>query len=61
MSLRPCSSCNNQVSTQAKFCPQCGHTFKADNQLSAFDPVHVIGALIGILFLVLMIVGALKG
>ena len=27
MSLRACPSCNNDVSKQAEFCPNCGHTF----------------------------------
>lgn len=27
MSLRPCPSCGNNVSKQAEFCPNCGHTF----------------------------------
>jgi predicted amidophosphoribosyltransferase len=61
MSLRPCPSCNHDVSKQAKFCPHCGHAFKPDNQLSLSDPVHLIGAAIAILFLVLMIGAALKG
>lgn len=29
MSLRPCPSCQNNVSKQAEFCPNCGHTFKS--------------------------------
>ncbi|MDS9470713.1 zinc ribbon domain-containing protein [Sporosarcina pasteurii] len=29
MSLRPCPSCQNSVSRQAEFCPNCGHTFKS--------------------------------
>ena len=27
MSLRACPSCRNDVSKQAEFCPNCGHTF----------------------------------
>ncbi|MCZ2257800.1 zinc ribbon domain-containing protein [Sporosarcina sp. G11-34] len=27
MGLRPCPSCGNDVSRQAEFCPNCGHTF----------------------------------
>ena len=27
MGLRPCPSCRNDVSRQAEFCPNCGHTF----------------------------------
>ncbi|WP_197063063.1 zinc ribbon domain-containing protein [Pontibacillus marinus] len=28
MSLIKCPACDNQVSTQAKSCPQCGHPLK---------------------------------
>jgi predicted amidophosphoribosyltransferase len=60
-SLRPCPACKRQVSTGAKSCPQCGHAFKRDNQMSLSDPVHLIGFAIVALFVVLWVAALFKG
>jgi len=46
MSLQPCPSCENQVSTEADTCPKCGHRFHYAGGLNMKDPVHVLGVLI---------------
>jgi uncharacterized paraquat-inducible protein A len=49
------------VSKQAKACPQCGHAFKRDNQMSLKDPVHLIGALLIVVLVIAFIGGMIRG
>ena len=61
MILFPCPSCKRSVSKQAKTCPQCGHAFKRDNQMSLKDPVHLIGALLILVLVIAFIGGMIRG
>ena len=61
MSLFPCPSCKQSVSKKAKACPHCGRAFKRDNQMSVTDPVHLIGGILVLGFLVAFVVAIIRG
>lgn len=53
--LRPCPSCNREVSLQAAACPGCGHQFqptavKGAGGFNITDPVHLVGLIVMVLF-----------
>lgn len=51
-----CPSCKGEVSIHAETCPKCGHTFKSAAFNPAGDPVHLIGLLIIVGFIVCVII-----
>ena len=66
MALRKCEDCGKMVSTAAESCPFCGRPFVAVRKSNEFnpwhDPVHFVGGLLAvilIIFIIVMIVGAL--
>ena len=46
MSLRPCPSCGNNVSKQAEFCPNCGHTFVSKEKGNGITFWGIVGAIV---------------
>ena len=52
MGLTACPSCEGQVSTQAAVCPKCGHQFKTPGSVNLKDPVHMVGLVVVVLFVV---------
>jgi uncharacterized paraquat-inducible protein A len=46
-----CPTCDAEVSSEAAACPKCGHQFKSAGAINLRDPVHVIGIIVALLFL----------
>ena len=40
------------MSTQAALCPKCAHQFKTPGSVNLNDPVHLVGLVIVVLFVV---------
>jgi len=51
MPMRKCPTCEADISTEAVACPKCGHQLKSPSGINMQDPVHVIGVILAILFL----------
>ena len=49
--LVKCPTCQRDVSSEARACPQCGHQFKAAGGINLKDPIHVIGILLAVVVL----------
>jgi len=54
-SMTKCPTCQQPVSTKATACPKCGHQFKAPGGINLRDPVHVIGCLLVVVFVVAVV------
>jgi predicted amidophosphoribosyltransferase len=54
MPLTKCPSCQSDVSTKADACPECGHRFKPSGGISLKDPIHVVGLIIVVGFIIVM-------
>jgi uncharacterized paraquat-inducible protein A len=54
--LQRCPDCGREVSRNAATCPQCGHVFKYAGGVNLKDPVHFIGLLLCIGFIIAVVV-----
>lgn len=50
-----CPTCRERISTKAASCPKCGHVVRSPGAVNMSDPVHLIGIILCILFLVVCI------
>ena len=59
MAMTKCPDCGQKVSTMAETCPECGRPLRMSRQGNAFnplhDPVHFLGLLIAIGFIIAII------
>ena len=51
-----CPTCSESISGKATSCPKCGHQFRVPGEVNMGDPVHFIGIMVCILFLVVCVV-----
>lgn len=60
--LIKCPTCGNDVSENAPTCPRCGEIIKEkrNGNFNMEDPVHCIGAIIAIFFLILVLLSKLS-
>jgi endogenous inhibitor of DNA gyrase (YacG/DUF329 family) len=62
MSLIKCPECGNKISEHAESCPSCGRPMRMSRKGNAFDPfhdpIHFLGLLIAIGFVIAMICAA---